>query len=136
MTRQFAIKLFALAALAIAAATSAVAHHAFVVEYDLDERIELTGAITRARFIYPHSWLYIEVVSDEGYAEEWSIEGATPATLMRRGWDSDSLTAGTVIQAKGYQAKDNSRRVAGWEIRLPGGEVLFMASAGISHLEK
>jgi len=116
------------------AGASAQAHHAFVVEYDLDRLTELTGTITRTRFIYPHSWIYIDVDTASGTSEEWAIEGATPATLRRRGWDSDSVAAGTRISVKGYPALDAARRIAGWEIRLADGTILFVASAGISHL--
>ena len=41
------------------------------------------------------------------------IEAGPPGVLVRRGWDRDSVRAGTEIRVEGYQARDGSNRANG-----------------------
>ena len=57
-------------------------------------------------------------------------EGGTPNTLLRRGFDKNSLLPGTEIVVDGYQAKDGSNKMNGRDITFPDGRKLFMGSSG------
>ena len=77
------------------AAPQASAHHSFAAEFDANQPVELHGKITKMEWINPHSWLHIDVVNADGTTTAWMIEGATPNTLLRRGFTREAVKAGT-----------------------------------------
>jgi hypothetical protein len=107
------------------------AHHSFAAEFDVTRPIRLSGVVKRMEFSNPHSWIYIEVTTVDGEVQEWAVEGAAPNALIRRGWNKNSLPAGTKINVQGFQARDRSYRAAGREVTLPDGSSLFVGSTGI-----
>ncbi len=109
----------------------AVAHHSFAAEFDINRPIQLEGVVTRMEFSNPHSWLHIEVTTDAGEKQQWKVEGGAPNALIRRGWNRNSILAGTPVYVEGYQARDLSFRASGREVKLPDGSSLFMGSTGI-----
>jgi Family of unknown function (DUF6152) len=107
------------------------AHHSFAAEFDINRPIQLEGVVTRMEFSNPHSWLHIEVTTDSGETQEWAVEGGAPNALIRRGWNRNSIPAGTRFSVEGFQARDRSFRASGREVKLPDGSSLFMGSVGI-----
>lgn len=117
-------------ALIASVAMPALAHHSFAAEFDVTRPVRLTGVVQRMEFSNPHSWIYVEVTTNDGEVQEWAIEGAAPNALLRRGWNRNSLPAGTIIDVAGFQARDRSFRAAGREVTLPDGSNLFVGSTG------
>jgi hypothetical protein len=128
MIRSVARALGALLGTAVAA--EAAAHHSFAAEFDANQPVELRGTITKMEWINPHSWLHIDVKNDDGTTTPWMIEGATPNTLLRRGFSRDTVKAGTEITIIGYRAKNGANRANGRDLILPDGSRLFMQSSG------
>ena len=62
----------------------------------------------------------------DGTVTKWMVEGATPNTLLRRGFTKNSLPVGTEIVVYGYRAKNGANRANGRDVMLPGGKRLFM----------
>ena len=121
----------AVAALAIAvAAVPAVAHHAFSAEFDADAPMHLEGVVVKMEWINPHAWVHVEITEDDGSTTVWMVEGGTPNTLLRRGFDKNSLLPGTEIIVDGYQAKDGSNKGNGRDLTFRDGRKLFMGSSG------
>ena len=118
-------------ALLVLSTVPAIAHHSFAAEFDASRPIKLTGVVKRMAFSNPHSWLYLEVKTAAGEIQEWAVEGAAPNALLRRGWNRNSLPAGTIVNVQGFQARDRSFRAAGRNVTFPDGSSLFVGSVGI-----
>ena len=127
--RKFSLYLLAGGA-ALAAAAPLIAHHAFGAEFDRNAPIRLRGAVVMLEWVNPHTWIHLEVETDEG-SEVWMVEGGTPNTLLRRGLKRDCLAPGTELIVDGYQAKDHSlKRANGRDVTFTDGTKFFMGSSG------
>jgi hypothetical protein len=124
-----ALFVLATAGLALLAAAPALAHHAFAAEFDADKPIKLKGTVTKMEWINPHAWIHIDVKGEDGTVTNWMIEAAAPNALLRRGWNKNSLPAGTEILVEGFQAKDQSNRANGSVITFTDGKKLFVGNA-------
>jgi len=89
-----------------AATWPALAHHAFAAEYDGDKPIDLSGVVTKARWVNPHSWLYFDVKGTDGAVTNWGVELGAPNALAGKGLQKTDLAPGAEIQVKGYRAKN------------------------------
>jgi hypothetical protein len=113
-----------------AAAVPVIAHHSFAAEFDAKRPVKLRGTVTKMEWINPHSWIHIDVKTADGKVEKWMVEGGAPNALLRRGWNKNSLLAGTEILVEGFQAKDGALRANGRDITFPDGKKLFVGSSG------
>jgi len=129
MTRAFLLAMSALAAVVVAGGPVG-AHHAFSAEFDAGQPIVLKGTVSKAEWINPHSWVYIDVKGADGKIVTWAIECGAPNALLRRGWNKNSLPIGTEIVVDGYRAKDGSTTANAKDITFPDGKKLFMGSSG------
>ncbi len=117
--------------LSLGAAMTAQAHHSFSAEFDVTQPIQIRGEVIRLVFTNPHSYIYIKVTRDDGEVQEWAIEGGAPNALIRRGWDRNSLPAGTEISVLGYRSRDGDFRASGGAVTLPDGTELNASSTGV-----
>lgn len=115
--------------LMVLAAAPVWAHHAFAAEFDADKPVKFKGTVTKMEWINPHAWIHIDVKGDDGKTTSWMIEAAAPNALLRRGWNKNSLPAGTEILVEGYQAKDGTNRANGSVITFTDGKKLFVGSS-------
>ena len=91
------------------------AHHSFSAEFDANRLVTLDGEVVMMEWVNPHSWLHIDVKKPDGSVERWKIEGGSPSVLFRKGWNRDSLPAGTRVKVVAFQAKDGSLRASSRE---------------------
>lgn len=83
----------------------ASAHHAFSAEFDAQQPIKTTGAVTKFELTNPHSWLYIDVKQPDGTVANWGFEFGAPFSLKEKGITKASLPAGTEVTIEGFRAK-------------------------------
>jgi hypothetical protein len=89
------------------AAAPLLAHHSFAAEYDSNQPVKLTGAVTKIDWTNPHVYFYIDVKdANTGRVSNWSFEMAAPAALKNTGWTRNTMKIGDVVIVDGWRAKD------------------------------
>ena len=76
-----------------------MAHHTFAM-FDQEHPIELVGTVTDFKFTSPHTFILLEVKATDGKSVVWNLEGGSPSALVRDGWSSKTLPAGTRLKVK------------------------------------
>jgi hypothetical protein len=104
-------------------------HHAFGSEFDVTKPLKLRGTVTKWELVNPHSWIRMDVKGSDGTVVNWMIEGGSPNSLYRLGFNKDSLPPGTEIIVEGYQSKDGSNRGVGAKLTFPDGRQLFLGGS-------
>jgi len=98
---------FLSAVLILALATPLAAHHSFAAQYDREQPITLTGAVTKIEWNNPHAYFYIDVLNEEtGKVENWAWEMGAPAVIQRSGWRRNSMTIGDLVTVAGWRARN------------------------------
>jgi hypothetical protein len=116
------------AALAVTGAGAAIAHHSFAAEFDRDKPIKLEGSVVKFEWVNPHSWIHIQITDKAGKKVVWRVEGGAPSALLRRGWNRNSLPAGTKIIVQAFRARDGDTRASAAEIKFPDGRSLSLGN--------
>jgi hypothetical protein len=102
---------FASFALAVAAAAvlsvPASAHHSHA-NYNTSEFTIVSGTITEVVWTNPHVWLYLDVVNAQGRPQKWAMEGGSVTSLMRGGWQRNSIKPGDKITVRCNRLRDGS----------------------------
>ncbi len=75
-------------------AQAALAHHSASPHFDLEQVLELDGAVTELRFVNPHAYVYFEVVAESGETAEWRCELGSAVELRRSGWTEQTFVPG------------------------------------------
>ena len=122
--------MFLLAAGVLATSSSASAHHSFAAMYDANKPIRLVGKLAKIEWTNPHSYFYIDVTDARGRVNRWTVEGAGPGALSRRGFNRGDIDLGDTLIVQGYLAKSGARIVDGRLVTLPDGRIVNGGSAG------
>ena len=99
--------------IALAAATAALlaipawAHHSHA-NYNTNEFTTVSGTITEVVWTNPHVWLYMEVANAQGRPQMWAMEGGSVTSLMRGGWQRNSLKPGDKVSVRCHRLRDGS----------------------------
>lgn len=93
-------RIFLAVATVLIAPVLAHAHHGFGT-FDMDADVEVTGVVTGLDFVNPHSWVYLDVVQDDGGVVAWRCEMRSANTLRRSGWTPELFPIGEEIRITG-----------------------------------
>ena len=118
---------------ALVPAASLLAHHS-LANYDTTMAVRVKGTVVEFHQINPHSFLFLNQTDTDGVNRRWAVEGPSLLQLKRRGFASDALKPGDVVEVCGYAPKE----AIVWQIasadtsaaspagRLINGETLMM----------
>jgi hypothetical protein len=112
--------------------STALAHHAFVAEFDREKPVQLTGRVTEMKWSNPHSWIYIDVEDEDGGVVNWALETRAANSLIRLGWRPEDLPVGTVLEVSGWQARNNSSTASIESAEFTDGRRIFTGSSDSS----
>jgi hypothetical protein len=119
-----------LVAAALTPLVPAHAHHSFAAMYDANRPIRLVGKLVKVEWVNPHAHFVLEVKGSNGEVTTWSVEGAGPGALSRRGFNKGDVKVGDTLVVDGYLARSGKRVIDGQRVTLPDGRVFFSGSTG------
>jgi hypothetical protein len=119
------LKKLLLTSVFIALSIPSYAHHSFAI-YDIDNKIERTGTLTKFAFSNPHIQLVLEVNNEDGNTETWKIEGMNP-----KRWDQfenprDVATVGETVTIEGWPARNGDDEMALSAITTERGKTVIL----------
>jgi hypothetical protein len=112
-------------ALSFSLAGAVWAHHNMSALFDFNNRVTMTGTLTKFDWRNPHIQLIVEVNKD-GQMETWTLEGPPPVFFKERDiTKSDFENAfGKTVTAEASRARDGSRAGLLRTMTLPGGKLV------------
>jgi len=102
---------------------SALAHHSPAI-FDRTKEVKLVGVVKEFKWGNPHSWIELDVRSDAGNVEGWSIEMNPPTYLVKAGWKSTTIKAGESVTVMINPLRTSEKSGKFVSITLPDGKVL------------
>jgi len=121
--RQRTIVLIAVGVVPLAG--SAWAHHNMTAIFDFNDRVMLSGTLTKVDWRNPHIELVVDAKNGD-QMESWSLEGPRPSFFRGRDINRSDIEAalGKAVTAEASRARDHSRSGLLRVITLPGGKVV------------
>jgi hypothetical protein len=92
-----------------ALAAPARAHHSVPVNFDQKKEITITGKLTEAKWINPHSRFRLDVMQDDGKTVEWLVEMGAVNTMRRAGFEIEKFVVGDTLTIIGWPGRDRDR---------------------------
>jgi len=82
------------------------AHHGAGL-YDPRKNVELEGSLTRLAFVNPHSYVYFDVVANDGKVIAMKCEMRSATVLRRSGWSPEMFVPGASIKVTGHPHRED-----------------------------
>lgn len=107
-------------------ANEALAHHNMTAFFDFNDRVTLTGTLTKLDWRNPHTYLTVDVKGTGGAIESWQGEGPSPAWFRIRdvGKADFEGSIGKTMTLELSRARDKSLSGLLRTITLPSGRVV------------
>ena len=121
---SYRIGIFA-ALTAILLVSSAWAHHNMTAVFDFNDRVMLSGTLTKVDWRNPHIELIVNAKSGD-QVQSWSLEGPPPSFFRARDINRSDVEAalGKAVTAEASRARDGSRSGLLRVMTLPDGKVV------------
>ena len=119
---------FFLVLFALVTAGSASAHHNMSALFDFNDRVTLTGTMSKLEWLNPHIYVFVDAKGAGDTVEAWSVEGPSPGFFRTREINkSEFETAiGKAVTVEASRARDGSKSGLLRIITLPGGKVISL----------
>ena len=120
------------ASFAVVLALPVEAHHSFTNFWHMDRTVMITGVVKSLKLVNPHPELVVEVTSEDGTVESWTITGrATGTGILRAGWNIDTVPVTVTVDGNPSRREGARALAAGRIIFEDGNEVWFGGGGGI-----
>lgn len=103
---------------------AALAHHGVSGQFDLEQKVEVSGTVTRVRFVNPHSYVYFDSTNDAGEAVNRRCELRSGSLLKRKGWTTDMFPVGSEVTFNGSPDRRDPLTCYVDTVTFPDGRVL------------
>ena len=103
-----------------------LAHHNMTAIFDFNDRVTLTGTLTKIDWRNPHIYLTVDVTNAAGATESWQAEGPSPTWFRIRdiGKDDFAGNLGKSLNVELSRARDKTPSGLIRTITLPSGRVV------------
>ncbi len=88
-----------------------LAHHALSANYETDKIGTIEGVVVEVFWGNPHVHYYLEVGRDDGTTELWDVESSNLASMVRSGWNKDTVEVGDRVRISGLLGRGGIRRM-------------------------
>jgi uncharacterized protein DUF6152 len=107
-------------------AGAAWAHHNMSAMFDFNDRVTLTGTLTKIDWRNPHIGLTVDVKGAADKVESWAVEGPPPGFFRTRDVNKTNVDAalGKSVTFEASRARDGSQAGLLRTMTLPDGAVL------------
>jgi hypothetical protein len=106
-------------------AGSAWAHHNMSALFDFNDRVTVSGTLSKIDWRNPHIELVVDTKSGE-QVQAWSLEGPPPSFFRARDINKSDIEAalGKMVTAEASRARDGSRSGLLRVMTLPDGKIV------------
>ena len=94
------------AAIALAGATPALAHHGFGL-FQMEKFADWSGTLTKFDLVNPHSYLYFDAVGADDKPLSIRCEMRAATLIKRSGWKTEEFVAGRHVDVHGHPHRDD-----------------------------
>jgi hypothetical protein len=114
--------------LALVTAASTSAHHNMSAIFDFNDRLTLTGTVTKLEWVNPHIFMYLDAKGAGDAVEAWSVEGPSPSYFRTHDIPKADFEAaiGKTVTVEASRARDRSKSGLLRLVTLPGGKVISL----------
>ena len=95
-------------------------HHSWPVSYG--NLVTVKGTVTEFAWQNPHPMITLEVRTNDGKVEKWSIGGPAINRMEANGWNRTTVKAGDVLTGVGYQFADGQKIIRLERVTLADGK--------------
>ena len=115
-----------LALFAVLIASKAVAHHNMTALFDFNDRVTVTGTLTKVDWRNPHTYLTVDMKGAGGAMETWLIEGPSPSFFRIRDLGKADFegSVGKTLTVELSRSRDKSRSGLIRTLTMPSGKVV------------
>lgn len=105
-------------AVSLATASWVWAHHSVLGQFDPDDRVTLSGVISKIDWINPHIYVHLDVADESGETTTWRLETVPPAYLYKAEVTQEMLMgSGGPVRIEALRAHDKNQHL-GFVIRI------------------
>jgi hypothetical protein len=107
-------------------ASEAVAHHNMTAVFDFNDRVTVTGTLTKLDWRNPHTYMTVEMKGSDGAIETWLIEGPAPSFFRIRDFGKADFeeSIGKTVKVEISRARDKSKSGLIRTLTFPNGKVV------------